>query len=60
MILLLAFTKVPLLVVIGSIEDKAVVRNGKIEIVPMLGVTLTIDHRFMDGGRVKQFADKVN
>jgi len=48
-----------LLVVVGNIEDKPVVKNGKIEIAPMLSVTLTIDHRYMDGGRAKQISDKM-
>jgi len=53
------FAKVPLLLVVGSIEDKPVVRDGKIVIAPMLGITITIDHRYMDGGKAKLISDRM-
>ena len=40
---------VPLLILVGTIEDKAVVIDGKVEVRPILPITATIDHRFVDG-----------
>lgn len=39
----------PLLVLVGAVTDKPVVVDGKIEIRPMLPITATIDHRYVDG-----------
>jgi pyruvate dehydrogenase E2 component (dihydrolipoamide acetyltransferase) len=43
------FARVPLYVLIGAIGDKAVVEDGELVSRPMLTVTATIDHRFIDG-----------
>lgn len=43
------FARVPLYVLIGAISDKPVVEDGAIVSRPMLTVTATIDHRFIDG-----------
>lgn len=43
------FARVPLYVLIGAISDKAVVEDGELVSRPMLTVTATIDHRFIDG-----------
>jgi pyruvate dehydrogenase E2 component (dihydrolipoamide acetyltransferase) len=34
---------------VGTSEERAVVRNGKIEAVPIMSVTLSCDHRAIDG-----------
>ena len=34
---------------VGAVEDQAVVRDGQIEIVPRMHLTLTCDHRAIDG-----------
>ncbi len=34
---------------VGKLENRAVVRDGRVEIRPMAYVTLTIDHRILDG-----------
>jgi pyruvate dehydrogenase E2 component (dihydrolipoyllysine-residue acetyltransferase) len=34
---------------VGTSEERAVVRNGKIEAVPVMSVTLSCDHRAIDG-----------
>ena len=44
-----AVERVPLLVLVGAVTDKPVVIDGKIEVRPMLPVTATIDHRYVDG-----------
>jgi pyruvate dehydrogenase E2 component (dihydrolipoyllysine-residue acetyltransferase) len=40
---------------VGSIEDRAVVLDGEISIVPMLTMTLTCDHRAIDGSEGAEF-----
>jgi pyruvate dehydrogenase E2 component (dihydrolipoamide acetyltransferase) len=44
--------KVPLLVLVGTIEDKPVAVEGRVEVRPMLPITATIDHRYADGWHV--------
>jgi len=44
--------RVPLLVLVGAVTEKAVVIDGKIEVRPILPVTATIDHRFVDGWHI--------
>jgi pyruvate dehydrogenase E2 component (dihydrolipoamide acetyltransferase) len=34
---------------VGTSEERAVVRNGKIEAAPIMSVTLSCDHRAIDG-----------
>jgi pyruvate dehydrogenase E2 component (dihydrolipoamide acetyltransferase) len=34
---------------VGSTEEKPVVRNGEIEIRPLMSTTITCDHRAIDG-----------
>lgn len=43
------FARVPLYVLIGAVKDQPTVVDGKVVIRPMLTVTATIDHRFIDG-----------
>lgn len=41
--------KVPLLLLAGAVTEKALVVDGRVEARPVLPVTATIDHRFIDG-----------
>jgi pyruvate/2-oxoglutarate dehydrogenase complex dihydrolipoamide acyltransferase (E2) component len=51
----LAWTyKVPMLVVVGMLEDKPVAKDGRVVIRPMLPICATIDHRYADGWHVAQ------
>ena len=43
------FARVPLYVLIGAIDDRPAVVDGKVTSRPLLTVTATIDHRFIDG-----------
>lgn len=43
------YTRVPLLLTVGSVHDQAVVINGKVEARPIMPVCITFDHRLMDG-----------
>lgn len=40
---------------IGEVEDRAVVREGQIEIRPMLTIILNFDHRIIDGAPAARF-----
>lgn len=40
---------------IGEVEERAVVRDGKVEIRPMMTITLNFDHRIIDGAPAARF-----
>jgi pyruvate dehydrogenase E2 component (dihydrolipoamide acetyltransferase) len=40
---------------VGAVKEEAVVRDGELEIVPILRMTLTCDHRAIDGADGAQF-----
>jgi hypothetical protein len=44
---------------VGSVEEKAVVRNGQIVICPMMNLTLNFDHRLIDGAPAARFLSDV-
>jgi len=46
---LVPMSRVPLLVCIGRLEDKPVVRDGNVVVRPVCVLTATFDHRVMDG-----------
>ncbi|KAJ0410777.1 hypothetical protein ATCC90586_001406 [Pythium insidiosum] len=46
-----AYTQTPMLITVGAIKDAPVVDDGKIVIRPMLTLTTTIDHRYVDGSQ---------
>jgi len=46
---LLPFVECPIIVAIGKIEQKPIVRDGKVEIIDVLPVCATMDHRLVDG-----------
>lgn len=43
------FTRVPLYVLIGAVREKPTVVDGEVVVRPMLTVTATLDHRYVDG-----------
>lgn len=43
---------VPLLILAGEIKDKPVVEDGHIVIRPILPITATVDHRYVDGAHL--------
>ncbi len=45
------WAKVPVLVLMGAIHDGVVARDGAPVVRPLLTLTATIDHRFMDGAQ---------
>ncbi len=46
---LVPYTRVPLLLTIGAIQERPWVVNGRVEIRPIMRLGITFDHRFMDG-----------
>jgi pyruvate dehydrogenase E2 component (dihydrolipoamide acetyltransferase) len=44
---------------VGRASEKPVVRNGEIQIRPMMEVTLSFDHRVIDGGLAQKFMSVV-
>lgn len=53
---LAAYYRVPFLVLVGSVTDKAVVEDGRVVVRPVLGLTATFDHRYTDGMRAAALA----
>lgn len=57
---LVPMSSTPLLIAVGRIEDKPVVRDGQIVIRPMCVLSCTFDHRVMDGflgGKLSRFVE---
>lgn len=46
---LLPYVECPMIITIGKLEDKAVVKNGTLQIAEVLPVCATMDHRLVDG-----------
>ncbi len=44
--------RVPLLVLVGEIVDRPVAIGGRVEIRPIVPITVTIDHRYVDGAQL--------
>lgn len=53
------YYKVPLLVLVGAVEPRPVVVAGKVVVRPMLSLTATFDHRYVDGSHAARFAQAV-
>ncbi len=53
---LAAYYRVPVLVLVGSVEQRAVVVDGEVVARPVLGITATFDHRYVDGSQAVRFA----
>ena len=44
---------------VNTMEDKVVVRNGEMVIRPIMNLSLTADHRVVDGSVAAQFLQRV-
>lgn len=51
---LVPFTRVPMLLTLGSIEQRAWVVNGAVEVRPIVRMGITFDHRLMDGAHAAE------
>jgi pyruvate dehydrogenase E2 component (dihydrolipoamide acetyltransferase) len=56
---LAAYYRVPVLVCIGAVTERPVSIQGRIVARPMLTLTATFDHRYVDGYQAAQFAHAV-
>ena len=54
---LVPFSRTPLVVLVGQVEQRAVVEDGHVAVRPMLTLGVTFDHRFMDGYQGGKMAD---
>ena len=52
--------KVPAVIVMGKIEEKAVVRDGEIVVRSILPLTGTFDHRIVDGMQIGKLARSIH
>jgi len=43
------FSRTPMVVLMGKVEDRVVAQNGRPVVRPMMTLCVTLDHRFMDG-----------
>ena len=55
---LVPYTRVPLLLALGTVRDKAVVENGEIKVRPVLSIGVTFDHRLIDGVHAAHMSDE--
>jgi pyruvate/2-oxoglutarate dehydrogenase complex dihydrolipoamide acyltransferase (E2) component len=46
---LVPFSRTPMVVLVGEVQDRAVVEAGRVVVRPMMSLGVTFDHRFMDG-----------
>ena len=50
------FYRVPFLALVSEVTEKPVVRDGEIVARPMLTVSVTMDHRYLDGAHAARLA----
>ena len=50
------FARVPLLLLVGAIRDKPAVLDGEVVSRPLVTITATVDHRFIDGAQLGTLA----
>ncbi|MAA78136.1 MAG: hypothetical protein CL916_02665 [Deltaproteobacteria bacterium] len=53
------FARVPIIVLIGAMRDTPVVKDGEVVIAPMITLTATIDHRYIDGSQGANLAKTI-
>ena len=56
---LVPYSRVPLLLALGKVKDEAVVINKNIEILPMMKIFATFDHRILDGAHAAKMSKLV-
>ena len=45
---------------VGATRDQVVPRDGELHVLPMMTMTLTCDHRAVDGATAADFLDTIN
>ena len=56
---LASYYRVPVLVLVGSVSPRPVAVEGRVVVRPMVTLTATFDHRYVDGRQAVQFARAV-
>lgn len=56
---LASYYRVPVLILVGSVESRPVARAGTVLARPMMTITATFDHRYVDGFQAAQFGAAV-
>ena len=56
---LVPYSRVPLLIALGKVQDEAVVIDKKVEIVSMMKIFATFDHRILDGAHAAKMSSLV-
>jgi pyruvate dehydrogenase E2 component (dihydrolipoamide acetyltransferase) len=46
---LVPFSRTPVVLLLGQVEDRVVAEDGRPVVRPMMSIGVTFDHRFMDG-----------
>jgi len=54
---LVPFSRTPIVILVGQVEDRVVAEDGRAVVRPMLTLGVTFDHRFMDGYQGGKMAD---
>lgn len=57
---LASYYRVPVLVLVGAVEQRPAAVAGQVVVRPMLTLTATFDHRYVDGAHAARFADTVS
>jgi len=50
------FARVPVLILVGAVKDHPAVVDGQVVVRPIVTITATIDHRFIDGAELATLA----
>jgi len=53
------FARVPVLILVGAVRDQPAVVAGKVVPRPLVTITATVDHRFIDGAQLGQLAKQL-
>jgi pyruvate/2-oxoglutarate dehydrogenase complex dihydrolipoamide acyltransferase (E2) component len=53
------FMNCPVILAVGEIVRKPVVKDDQIVIAPMVNLNFTVDHRYIDGGKSKGLLDAI-
>jgi pyruvate/2-oxoglutarate dehydrogenase complex dihydrolipoamide acyltransferase (E2) component len=56
---LTSYYRVPVLVLVGAVEPRPVAHAGSVVVRPMMTITATFDHRYVDGLQASQFAGAI-
>ena len=53
------YYRIPFLILVGAVEDKPAVRDGQIVARPLLNISATMDHRYLDGFHAARLAQSL-